>query len=1352
MKEEPKRMRHLTRRLLPAVFIFISVVWAAGFFFTQKPGERIILRYVEKYLEKSLGKDVRIGQLETNLFSRIQIRSFVIPPAEGQSKPFLSLQFARIDYRFWELFKKNIFFKDILLNGVEVCALRDTSGLFHFPIALSSDGTALKSRKNPNIIRAERVELKHVWIGYEDSRILFNGSLCNLGLSMKETEPFEYTADLTVDSIRWAYADRPMTVKNIRLSGRLRRNGLSADTLSLCFPGMDLTGHAGVAWGSDPAVVEGTLRFRGVIDSLAFYSRACFFNTIPIVGGRADMVVRVGGTLHAPEAAAWMTLDNGRVEDVSIDRARVEARWSRNMLTIDTLEVSCLGGGVSAGGWVVLDSLFNHRFAMNADGLSIASAWKAIHEKPSQHTGMMTGRIVSSGPLRVPDEIQVFARMDVKNMAYGHTVLSDLTCFVTADGRVMDFTVRQGGVDIDGRADYDRESLSGVFHLSIPDLRPVVGWVGMDSLTGGVAAEGKVWGRWNAPEVVMHFAGEGLRYQDFPVDSVVCDLRYTDGRIFVDDCRFAGGFSSDTGMNAPFGMKGLKGGFSYRGNVRGPLPDVEGQVEVRFQHPQYNAFQLDEGYVLASIAGRRTVLRALELRADSVRFRADGEYFVSTGFGNFRGVLERVRAKSDGGIDVRTAFNDTRLGTIDVQTQREDTLRLFMEGRGLHISEMAAFCPRLRDYGGFLDFRLDFKGGKDLPFIDLNVSVESPRYGEVRLDSMNANVRLAGDRLTVAPLAFFVHGKRSWMENEFLLDRSTGGRYALSAETSGRGSVAASGMDLRLLNPLLRDPMEISGTCSGHVSWEGTVGRPAFKGLLTVAEAAFRFRPGVLPVRRVNGSIAFLDSILVVERLDGMMEEIPFRLGGSLKTDEWRAWESDVHLSMSGEEVLSGVGRLTSDSLRLRVSLRDFRLSMVGGFAPGMDGVDGRCQSTLDVEGLKASPDVTGTVRMEGVTFRPKFMDQPFTHGTIHMRFDRNAVVLDSLFFRKGEGTVRATGNLIHGAGRLKSVDLTLFENNIKTASDKQYSLAFESARLRCKGEDPVFDVTGDVVLGESRLVKDVQPRALLPFFQKFERPMSVPPAFLQQVRLDVRVRDSDKIWIDNNVARLRLHAEVGIVGTLAQPKLTGRLTTKEGYVLYLDRKFVVNQAVLDFIDPHRVNPVVDFKAEASLKSYQTLARHPYKIFLTISGPLDEAAVELTSEPPLDKANIVALLTVGATREQMIGPDAAGIRDVLQDRLGLISSQRISGYATRRVGTLLGLESMTIEGNLFYFGKSWGPQLLASKKITDRMEISYSTTVGYANEQNIRLDYRLSKNFSVQGQTDQKGQSGIDLKFRLKFK
>ena len=194
----------------------------------------------------------------------------------------------------------------------------------------------------------------------------------------------------------------------------------------------------------------------------------------------------------------------------------------------------------------------------------------------------------------------------------------------------------------------------------------------------------------------------------------------------------------------------------------------------------------------------------------------------------------------------------------------------------------------------------------------------------------------------------------------------------------------------------------------------------------------------------------------------------------------------------------------------------------------------------------------------------------------------------------------------------------------------------------------------------------------------------------------------------------------------------------------------------MEFIDPNRLNPLINLTASTSLKSYKSLSGIPYAITLNVAGPLDEAVFSLMSEPQLDKPDIMALLTIGATRNQLTGQKTeegnVSLSEILKERAAALSSQKISGYVTERAGSILGLEEISIEGNLFNVGKSSGPQLVASEKINDRMGITYTTAVGHMNDQRIRLDYRLNKYFSLVGETDQRGRSALDVKYKLRFK
>lgn len=151
---------------------------------------------------------------------------------------------------------------------------------------------------------------------------------------------------------------------------------------------------------------------------------------------------------------------------------------------------------------------------------------------------------------------------------------------------------------------------------------------------------------------------------------------------------------------------------------------------------------------------------------------------------------------------------------------------------------------------------------------------------------------------------------------------------------------------------------------------------------------------------------------------------------------------------------------------------------------------------------------------------------------------------------------------------------------------------------------------------------------------------------------------------------------------------------------------------------------------------------------------MDEARVTISSDPALSQTDILSLLTLGATQQQLTGTGQQNTTtaDVLRNRLESLSSQEITGYVSGKVGHMLGLEQLSIQGNLFNLNKNSGPELIASKRLSDRLKITYTTNVGQLNNNGIRLDYKLTNHFSLEGQTDQFGNTGVDLKYKIKFK
>jgi autotransporter translocation and assembly factor TamB len=581
-------------------------------------------------------------------------------------------------------------------------------------------------------------------------------------------------------------------------------------------------------------------------------------------------------------------------------------------------------------------------------------------------------------------------------------------------------------------------------------------------------------------------------------------------------------------------------------------------------------------------------------------------------------------------------------------------------------------------------------------------------------------------------------------------------RLVLSPHSAFEGRLQADEFDLGTLNRMVPMLFKTSGFCAVDLKWNGTIGSPRPSGTVTVRGGSVQIKEQGPEIQGLNLSASLADSVLMVRSLNGYIERIPFIMSGELVLTSNRAMEARLSLSLSDHGTVEGNGFVSRDSLRFDAGVDHLDLSPFQPFVPGVNRLSGILDASVSIAGMTSDPEITGGLSCRDLAFQAAWLESPFTDGSVQLSFNRDRIKIETLSIRVAGGSVRAAGELIHDKGEPVALNLEFGATELRLERARRYKAHIRSADLTYRTGEKYHDLDGDVVLGETRLMTNFRPQSILPFTRSLERPPQELPDFLQKTRLNIRIRESDEVWIDNNLARLRLQPALSIVGFFARPNAAGRVTALKGYVLFLDRKLQITRGIVDFTDPDRLNPIIDLEAKTRVKSYRAMEVTPYEITLSVRGPMSEAEVGLTSEPPLERPDIISLLTIGVTRSQLAGreddQEPATMRGVLLERAQQLSSQRVAGYVSRNVGDLLGLDQVTIEGNLFRFDDTWGPDLLASKKLTSRAEVTYRTNIGHLNERSIRLDYRFTKHLSLQGETDQLGRSGLDLKYGLRFK
>jgi autotransporter translocation and assembly factor TamB len=1327
---------------------------------TLSPGEKIIKGIAEAKLSSILGQEVQIGSLETNLFSRLQLQDVIIFSIQAEDTiTFLNLRYGKMGYRLTDLLFGGIPLRSLNMEGLAISLSKDSCGSYNLS-ALNTETKIDKAQVSQLSLLPlpfGQLQIRDAMIEYADESFPEKSALLQgVRVSIKMQQKGTYSYHIVTDSNKVSYQGIPLITGQLELQGSLTGQELRLDSLSALLPEMILTGQGRFLPEADSNSLSAYFNLRGNPSSLIQTAEDIFSSELPPISGDLDLTAHVEGSLEHPKLKTDVNIPVLDVSGIRIKQGLVKAEYEAGLASLNQFDFQLLGGKISGEGKFKIDSLQDYRISISVAALNLAEIWRYLYQESSPYQGRIHADLTATGIIQNPTDGDISAVATLRQLRYRSKFVPDISTRFTIKGGLAKFSLNQQETEMSGRIRLDKEKLDGEFSGRILKLEHLTGLANLPGLTGNMQFKGALGGKLDSPEIKAELKARDIRYQNFPVDSLTASVLYQKDRIHVSKARFRGSLDPIDTLRPPFGLSGLSGGITYQGLASGTPDSLEGEIMVDLTQPGYGNILFDQGQLRILLEGKTVRLHSMRFKRDSLLIQADGNFDMASAAGTCLMDLLWIPALIEDSTESPDAPKQVGTLKADFQIATVDQLAVELTGEGMDVGKIKSLLPMPIEVGGMLSFALDFSTHPDNPRAELDLQLIRPRFRLVEMDSLIGSLKLSDGHLQLHNLDLFDRGHHSWVTASVGLEKRREGGYAVGSHSRVKGQALGRDLDLGLLNSLLGEGVEVGGRGSYELKWDGTLAEPRASGTFAMEDGSVQTSKAAPPIQQITLRSSVQDHVMTIDSLSGIIRGTPFSLRGTVASTGWQEFDLQTELFVSNVGTMITQGTISSDSLQLASQIKRMDLSLLQPFVPDFKQLSGYLNTQLNLSGPRADPQLDGHLEIHKLVLQPPGLNAPFEEGVVKISFDRDDVKIDSLFLRANGGNIFVTGKLSHLGGQLASADIRVSMDSLRIDRPKEMKVLVKSAQFTYKNQNGYFLLDGDMVLGESRFLLNFKPQSILPFAKTVEKPKQKLPSFLQQTRINLRLRESENLWVDNNLARIRLHTEMGVIGSPVQPNFTGRVTVEEGYLLYLDRKFKVKRGVVDFVDPNRLNPIIDFKAETEVKSYQATQATAYLITLSISGPLEEVVVELVSEPPEDKTNILSLLTVGATREQLVGKDAEGkdasASGVLLERARSLSSQRIAGYTSRKVGGFLGLDQFTIEGNLFDFDRSWGPQLLASKKISPRMEFTYTTTVGHSNENSFRLDYLLSKHFSLEGQTDQQGRSGMNLKYRLRLK
>lgn len=602
--------------------------------------------------------------------------------------------------------------------------------------------------------------------------------------------------------------------------------------------------------------------------------------------------------------------------------------------------------------------------------------------------------------------------------------------------------------------------------------------------------------------------------------------------------------------------------------------------------------------------------------------------------------------------------------------------------------------------------------------IDVTGLVRSLEHETVELAARTATIRMPGETWTLqAPLVVRMTADRLSVDRAELTQGA--GRIVVAgaipfsapgADDADRLRVEVSGVEVSPLVAALLGDQRVRGTLAGTAVVSGALDDP------------------------------HLDSSFTLS--DGEADGVPFRSVGGTARVAGSTAALDIRLDAGVRGTASIAGVMPLEASVDGVDLRVFaELSDVGVVAPALvfiTDASGAAHADLQVTGRREALRIDGAATLTDVRFAVPETGVSYRRLTAAMRVEDSVLIVDRFTVEDPDGHVlRVNGRLDvlarNGGGE---VDLRVVARDFRLLANRFGDLSVHMD-LTAAGTLTAPQMIGTVRIERGRFEVDQLLQQFTPSsaYVAAADPVApptdphaapVPPSVFSGAALSI-----DVVLPDNVVVRGRgLQTEDGPIGlgdinltlggTLqvvkqrgADAGLVGQVNVVRGTYDFQGRRFAIERgSLMRFRGDDYTNPSLDIRATREVSGVTVRAR--------IQGTAAAPTLTLSSEPPLDEGDILALVVFNRPINQL----GEGERISLAARAGGLAAGALVGPIADSVARALDLDVFEIQTAE---AGTTGATVTVGRQISDRLFVGFRHEFGGEGANRLSFEYRLTE-------------------------
>jgi translocation and assembly module TamB len=228
----------------------------------------------------------------------------------------------------------------------------------------------------------------------------------------------------------------------------------------------------------------------------------------------------------------------------------------------------------------------------------------------------------------------------------------------------------------------------------------------------------------------------------------------------------------------------------------------------------------------------------------------------------------------------------------------------------------------------------------------------------------------------------------------------------------------------------------------------------------------------------------------------------------------------------------------------------------------------------------------------------------------------------------------------------------------------------------------------------------------------------------------------SRNAWLKRSDAEIELGGWMTVWKKPAEAlRIAGEIDARRGWYTFRGKRFTLAEGRVTFTG-HDLDPLLDLTA-----AYRTRA---YEVFVVVGGRLSKPTLRLESDPPLAESDVLSVLLFGKTAAELSG----GETTALEEQTVAIASSYAAQGLSQSVASTLGLDTLEFDAG---GGALEGSSVTAGKYLAEDVFVSLSHRFGAENVDELRVEYNLTKEWTLETSSDTLGHSGVDVFWKRRY-